>query len=1106
MQGSIPYSAVKIETRLNYCLFLVLILISHAAYSQNKLFETLSPKKTGITFKNTLTESPSANVLTYEYFYNGGGVAVGDINNDGLEDIYFTGNMKPNALYLNQGNFKFKEIAAAAGVDCRTGWKTGVTMADVNGDGKLDLYICFSGKGDPEKRRNKLFINNGDLTFKESAGPMGLNDPGHSTHASFFDYDRDGDLDMYLLNHNIVVIREFEYAKAKETRHPYAGDKLFRNDNGHFTDVSAQAGIKGNPLGFGLGINVADINKDGWPDMYVSNDYVEPDYIYINNKDGTFTDRMTEYLQHISYFSMGCDISDINNDQWPDIFTVDMLPEDNKRQKLLYGPENYEHYALMVLNGFYFQNMRNMLHLNNGNGTYSEIGQLAGISKTDWSWAPLFADYDNDGLKDLFITNGYYRDYTNRDFLKYKGDYYFQQAKEKQKADTFHLVSSMTSSPIHDYMYKNNGDLTFSDQSVAWGFEDENFSNGAAYADLDNDGDLDLVVNHQNATASVFRNNLRERRPDQHYLQLMLTGVGKNTGAIGAKVAVYTRGKAQYFEHVTARGFQSTVTSRIHVGLDQATAVDSLTIQWPDDTDTTLYNVGADQILDVKETPGERSAPFIKGEQKTYFSRIDPPLRYTHVEEGYNDFKRQPLLLNMLTTCGPVMATGDLNGDGRTDAFVGGAQGTAGKIFIQNASGGFEESATNNVFNKLHTDADALFFDVDGDKDLDLYVTSGGYNDYTENDKALQDRLYLNDGTGKFLLATERIPVMRSSKSCIAASDYDHDGDIDLFVGGRVIPGKYPVTPESFLLNNSAGKLENVASKLAPEISTIGMVTDAAWSDINGDSWQDLIVIGEFMAIEIFENHQGKSLERITGRAFERPLTGMWNTMIAVDFDGDGDEDIVAGNLGLNTQLRASVSEPITLMFKDFDKNGSVDPMLNQYIQGISYPFASRDELLDQFYYLRSKYTTYASYASAQMNNIFSAADLKDAPVLKVTTLESIYLENKEGRFVTHQLPVEAQFAPLYALAAEDVNKDGKMDIIAAGNQSSIRIRMGVIDANFGQVYIGDGKGKFSFVPPAKTGMKVTGDTKSMKIVAIDGHDYLLIGVNNVGIETYKLN
>ncbi|MEX2235874.1 MAG: VCBS repeat-containing protein [Cyclobacteriaceae bacterium] len=1083
----------------------LIFLFARSGISQESpLFESLSPASTGIHFKNMLEETPVSNVLTYEYFYNGGGVSIGDINNDGLEDIYFTGNMKPNALYLNQGNFKFKEIAQTAGVSCESNWKTGVTMADVNHDGFLDIYVCYSGKGDPEKRRNKLFINNGDLTFTDKAAAYGLDDPGHATHASFFDFDRDGDLDMYLLNHNVVVIQEFEFAKAKNTRHPYAGDKLFRNDSGHFVDISEQAGIKGNPLGFGLGVAVADINKDGWPDLYVSNDYVEPDYLYINNGNGTFTDRMTDYMQHISYFSMGCDVSDINNDALPDIFTLDMLPEDNERQKLLYGPDNYEHYALMVLNGFYFQNMRNMLHLNNGDGTYSEIGQVAGISNTDWSWAPLFADYDNDGLKDLFVSNGYYRDYTNRDFLKYKGDYYFEKGKAKEKADTFHLVSTMTSTPIHNYIFKNNGDLTFDDRSTEWGFKERNFSSGAAYADLDNDGDLDLVINNQNAAASVYQNHSREKHADQNYLQLSLTGAGKNTRAIGSKIRAYMQGNVQYFELISTRGFQSSVSDRIHIGLGTFPKVDSLVIDWPLGGRQMLGDVAPNQLLKIREENStDKAKPLVK-EDKPAFSPINSLIPYTHVEEGFNDFKRQPLLLTMLTACGPITALGDVNNDGIMDVFTGGAQGNPGKIFIHKADGSFEE--TGNLFDKRHTDADAVFFDADGDGDADLYVVSGGYNDYGPKDPALQDRLYFNDGSGKFTHAKDRLPELLVSKSCVAPSDFDHDGDVDLFVGGRVIPGQYPVTPESFLLENKGGKFEIVVRDKGRKLSHIGMVSDAEWLDADGDGWQDLIVMGEFMAIEVFLNKQGKSLDQATKKFFDSPLTGLWNKMNVYDFDGDGDLDILAGNLGLNTQLKASPDVPLELVYKDFDKNGSIDPILTYYVRGKSYPFAARDELLDQMYGMRSKFTDYASYANAKLTDLFSNADLKDAGVLKATMLESVYLENRREKFIVHPLPKPAQFSPVYAMTPIDYNKDGHMDMILAGNQSSIRIRMGVIDANFGQLYKGDGKGNFTYVGQSESGLRLTGDTKSLQVLSSNGELFLMVGTNNVGINTYRLN
>lgn len=1083
--------------------------IQSALSQKGSLFELQPPAKTGVTFKNILEETPKSNVLTYEYFFNGGGVAIGDINNDGLEDIYFTANMKPNALYLNQGGFKFKEIASSAGVSCDKGWKTGVTMADINGDGYLDIYVCFSGKGDPEKRRNKLFINNGDLTFTDKAKEYGLDDPGHTTHASFFDFDRDGDLDMYLLNHNVTVIREFEFAMAKKTRDPYAGDKLFRNDNGKFIDISESAGIKGNPMGFGLGVTVADIDQDGWQDIYVSNDYIEPDYLYINNHDGTFTDRMPDYMQHISYFSMGCDVSDINNDGWADIYSVDMLPEDNKRQKLLYGPENYEHFALMVMNGFYFQNMRNMLHLNNMNGTYSEIGQFAGVSNTDWSWAPLFADYDNDGWKDLFITNGYYRDYTNRDFLKYKGDYYFQRARAGEKADTFHLVSTMTSTPLHNYAFKNNGDLTFSDKSVEWGFGTPGFSSGGSYSDLDNDGDLDLVINNQNEFASVYRNLTRERNTDQNYLALVLNGAGKNSRAIGSKVYVYANGKTQYYEKMSTRGFQSSVTERIHIGLNKTSVVDSIKVKWLNGKETLLRNVSVNQLLKVDEAS---SAVPEKAERQrtrqTVFSAVETLIPYQHIEPGYNDFKRQPLLLTMLSNCGPVLATADVNGDGREDVFVGGAQDNPGKLYVQKNQGMFEESKEFYFKeDKVYTDADAVFFDADGDKDMDLYVVSGGYNEYNAGDVALRDRLYVNDGTGRFSKAVAALPDMLVSKSCVTVSDFDKDGDFDLFVGGRVVPGQYPVTPESFLLeNNGNGKFTNVASTKANGLSKIGMVTDAGWIDVDGDNYKDLVIVGEFMPIEVFINKQGTQLERSSEEYLDESMKGFWTRMITHDFDKDGDEDIIVGNFGLNSQLKTSKDEPLLLTYKDFDRNGSIDPIMTCYIQGKPYPYASRDELLDQMYSMRSKFTTYDSYSEAQLNTIFSKNELKDAAVLEANTLKSIYLENRRNKFVVRELPSPAQFSPVFAMALIDYNQDGNIDVVFGGNQSSIRIRMGVIDANFGQLYEGDGKGNFKYIAQSVSGLNTSGDTKAMNVITINGQRYLLVGVNNAGVVTYKLN
>jgi hypothetical protein len=1088
-------------------LFISVMLECSVLYAQNeKLFESLPSSKTGVNFKNTITENVHHNALTYENLYNGGGVAIGDINNDGLDDIYFISNMEQNKLYLNQGDFKFKDITKSAGVSGRVGWKTGVTLVDINGDQLLDIYVCYSGKEAPENRRNQFFINNGDLTFEDKAREMNVDDPSYSTQATFFDYDRDGDLDMFLLATNVKVIRELEFEEARKKPHPYAGDKLYRNDNGKFADVTASAGILSNALGFGLGVSVSDINKDGWPDLYISNDYIEPDYLYINNGDGTFSDKLKQNIQHISHFSMGSDIGDVNNDTWPDIFTVDMLPEDNYRQKLLYGPENYEHFALSVREGFHHQYMRNMLHLNNANGTFSEIGQLAGISNTDWSWAPLFADYDNDGWKDLFVSNGYFRDYTNRDFLKYKGDYYFRKAIAREKPDTMELVGSMTSTPLHDYLFRNNGDLTFTDKSVAWGLDKKTFSNGAAYGDLDNDGDLDLVINHQNEKASICKNLSRETNPASDYLRLKLNGEGKNTSGTGSKVYLYVGNKTQYLEQITTRGYQSSVSPTLHAGLGKIEQIDSVRVEWPSGKVSILRGVAVNQLVTINEQEGSVK-PHKAAIPREIFSHVETPLKYDHVEYGSNDFKRQPLLMNMLSNCGPVMATDDVNADGLTDVYAGGGKGNPGKLFLQGFDGKFNESTSFPSGDMLlYTDADAIFFDADNDKDPDLYVASGGYHDYKANDRALQDRLYLNDGAGNFS-QSNALPPMNVSKSCVRASDFDRDGDLDLFIGSRVIPGAYPVSPESYLLlNNGSGGFTNVTpSHLQPMVAG-GMVTDAAWTDLNKDNYPDLIIAGEFMAVRVFINKEGKMFEDATTSFFDQPATGLWNKLAMADFDADGDSDLIAGNIGLNSQLRTNPDELLELTYDDFDKNGSVDPILTYFIKHKPYPFASRDEIQDQLYGLRKKFTTYDAYAKVQLNTIFSSSELEKANTLRANELRTIFFENRNGRFYKHVLPVEAQYSPVYAIEVADFNNDGKLDFILGGNQRAIRIRLGAMDANYGQLFLGDGANGFRYIPQRESGLSLTGDVKSLKLVKIGTQEYLLAGINNKGVIAYKKN
>ncbi|EON76274.1 hypothetical protein ADIS_3402 [Lunatimonas lonarensis] len=1073
-----------------------------------QLFESQPARRSGIRFQNSLAEDRKTNILTYEYMYNGGGVAVGDINNDGLDDIYFTGNMVPNKLYLNQGNFKFKDITKEAGVEGKSAWTTGVTMVDINADGFLDIYVCYSGKGNPDERRNQLFVNQGDGTFIDEAAAYGLDDVTNSIQALFFDYDLDGDLDMYLLNHNTNVINEIEFDAKRRDRNKFAGDKLFRNDGGRFTDVSQEAGIKGSSMGFGLGVAVADITGNGYPDIYISNDYIEPDYLYTNNGDGTFSESLTEYLQHISYFSMGSDISDFNNDGLPDIFTLDMLPEENKRQKLLYGPENYEQYALMVLKGFYHQNMRNMLHLNLGGGFFSEVGQLAGVSNTDWSWAALFADFNNDGWKDLFVTNGYFRDYTNRDFLKYKGDYYFAQARAKEPADTLHLVTSMSSTPISNYIFSNNRDLTFADRTKEWGLGSLGFSSGASFADLDNDGALDLVVNNLNGSAGIYRNRNQELGKRTSYIQLHLVGENGNSLGIGAKVYLYIDGGMQFYEQQITRGFQSSVSPRIHFGLENNSRVDSIRVIWPSGKSQILTDLAANQQYRIFEREAVPFKPAVRVADKPIFTAIVPPLNFEHIEPGYNDFKRQPLLNYMLSPVGPVISVGDVNRNGFNDVYVGGVQGTPGKLFFQVSTGQFIESqGLDTSKDQEFTDSDAVFFDANGDGWQDLYIVSGGYHDYEPNDDRLQDRLYINQGGGNFVKAEAALPDLRVSGSCVRPVDFDGDGHIDLFVGGRVIPGEFPESPRSYLLkNDGAGKFTDVTEAFSPALVNLGMVTDAQWVDLDGDGYQDLVVVGEFMPIQVFVNQGGTKLELATDRFFKEPITGLWSSLRVVDVDGDGDMDLVVGNFGLNSQLRASKEEPITLIFDDFDKNGSLDPILSTYIQGQSYPFLSRDELLDQMYGMRSKFTDYESFAGAKLTDIFSREQLANAKKLDVTELRTMYFENRNGVFEGHALPKEAQFAPVYAIEFLDFNGDGHLDLILAGNQNSMRLRYGVIDANFGQLFEGDGAGNFKYVDQQQSGLGFFGDVKALQFIKMGKLNVLLVGTNNQSVAAYLLN
>ncbi len=1075
----------------------LLFFISLFAFAQKPpliLFKPVPNRETGINFANVVKESPGLNIITYEYFYNGGGVGLGDFNNDGLIDIYFSGNMQPGRLYLNKGNFKFEDITAKAGVGGKRGWKTGVSIADVNGDGLQDIYLCYSGPLDRKQRANELFINNGNLTFSEKAAQMGVADSGYSTQAVFFDYDRDGDLDLFVINHNNKNLRNFDAAFVKNMVDPDAGDRLYRNDNNIFTDVTTHSGIISNPLGYGLGVSASDFNNDGWPDLYVTNDYVEEDYLYINNHDGTFSEKLKDELGHISNFSMGCDVADINNDGWTDVFTLDMLPEDNRRQKLIYMPDNYELYNNQVQNGFYHQLMRNMLQVNNGNGTFSEIGQLSGVYCTDWSWASLLADFNNDGNKDIFITNGYGRDMTNRDFVKFYANERLKYLRGEPSDNMFRMLQGIPVTPVHNYLYLNNGNLQFSDVSLMAGFDKPTLSNGAAYADLDNDGDLDLVINHLNAPAEIYRNMLIENGNSGNWVQFNLKGKGGNSYALGAAINVYTPKGSMKLENYPVHGFQSSMHVPLHTGLPSP-QIDSVVVQWPDGKIETLMNVKANSINTISYQGGEKYP--VKAENiKSVFSPSTTLLPYTHVSPETNDFKTQPLMPTMISYNGPRMAKADINKDGLEDIFICGAQGQPGQLLIQQKDGSFiEDTPPDFIQDASCEDIDAVFFDADNDGDLDLYVVSGGYN-FNAGDSALQDRLYININ-GKFHKSIGSLPSESLSGSCVRVADIDNDGDLDIFVGSRVVPGRYPESPQSLLLiNNGKGEFTNAPAAMRASLDSLGMVTDAAWIDIDNDGWKDLIVCGEWSKLHLLHNKNGKFTD-LFDQYFPDTLKGWWNRLQLADMDGDGDMDLIAGNWGLNSAIKVSGSEPAIMYYNDFDNNGSVDPLICYYIQGKSYPMASRDEITDQIVSLRQKFPTYDSYANSTIEDILTPEQLKSAKQLSANYFETTYFENDNGIFKAKKLPLQANFFPVFAISTGDFDHDGKQDIVLEGNTDHARIKIGKIDAGYGVLLKGDGKGHFEYVPQLKSGLSVRGCTRD--IIKLNGKngDRLIFGINN---------
>lgn len=1049
---------------------LFLLLVSCCIACKQKTLQQFTDvsDNSGISFANNITESEQQNIFTYEYMYNGAGVAIGDVNDDGLPDIFFTANQLPDQLYLNKGNLKFEDITQAAKVAGKDGWKTGVTMADVNGDGRLDIYVCYSGNGDAQNRSNELFINkgvqNGVPVFDEEAKQYGLDAPGtNSTQAVFFDYDHDGDLDMFLLNHATVFYSPLVNTyKLRHKRHPWFSNYLFRNDDGHFTDVSAQSGIAGGGNNFGLGVVVADINNDGWPDLYMTNDYEEQDFLLLNDRDGTFREVTKQSLKHISKYGMGCDVADYNNDGLMDIMVPDMWPEDNYRQKVLRGPDEYDKYQLLIDSGYMHQNMRNTLQLNcglhNNLPQFSEIGQLAGVSNTDWSWASLLADFDDDGNKDLFITNGFWRDYSNMDFQTYN----VQEYRDKYGFDAplYKLIDSIPQTRVSNYMFRNNADLSFENVTDQWGLKTNNVSNGVAYADLDNDGDLDIVINNMGERASIYRNN---NIAHANYLAVQLKGLRGNTNAIGSRIEIITSsGKHQTVEQQPVRGYLSTMEPVVHFGLGKDSLITSIKLRWPQGGYTILKNIKANQTIIIDENTSAKDSSLETPTEKVAFTDVskESGIGFNEAENDYVDYRNESLLPWQLSKQGPKLSKSDVNGDGLKDVFIGAPQKGKPCLYLQQKNGGFKIAASqpwqadNNC-----DDVQSIFFDADGDKDMDLYIVSGGNENADVS--MLQDRLYINDGKGNFDEAKNALPLMNASKSCVAVADYNGDGKPDIFVGGRVVPGSYGLAPQSFLLQNETEnghiKFVDVTASRAPALQHAGMITSALWTDLNNDHVPDLIIAGEWMPIKIFINVKNR-LEDKTKEYGLQNSNGLWTCIVPMDIDNDGDKDFLLGNLAPNTQFNASLQQPMNLYVSDFLKAGKTEPILCYYIQGKSYPYASRNEILEDMPALRKRFNYYKDYALADFNDIFSQEQQKGMVELKVNELKNCWLENKNGQMILHELPLTAQFSAIQGAVVTGINNDGEKEIFAAGNFYPFRVQLGREDAGKGILLQWDSK------------------------------------------------
>jgi hypothetical protein len=1081
------------------CLALIALACSNEQITNQTLFKRLPTSETGVEFNNQLSETEDFNIIEYLYFYNGSGVAIGDINEDGLPDLYFSSNQSTNKLYLNRGDFKFEDITQQAGVTAEGNWKTGVAMADINADGLLDIFSCGVGNYKKFNSRNQVFINQGNSTFVEMANDLGLAFQGFSTHVAFLDYDRDGDLDIYLLNHSVHSVRSYGDVSLRNQSDRQSGDKLYENQlvpkgKTFFEEVTSRAGIHNSPAGYGLGVGISDVNNDGWPDIYVSNDFHENDYLYLNNQDKTFRQVAEKSFAHTSRFSMGNDVADINNDGFTDIITLDMLPKDEQVRKASAGEDPYEIFQYKLKFGHHVQLARNALQLNRGvdqtgNPLFSDIAPFAGMEATDWSWAPLLADFDNDGLKDLFVANGIRRRPNDMDYVAF-----ISNDSLKRNASYQEFLSHMPEGKVADVFFRNKDGLVFEDVSKSWTGDVPDFSNGAAYADLDNDGDLDLVLNHINQNASIYQN----QRVTNNFLNVKLVGSATNPFAVGAKMIVYDGERIQTQELYPSRGWQSSVDYSLHVGLGLSRLVDSIKVIWPDGTYSVRRNVNAGKV-EIRHSDNSLVCRInSQSGQKSLLKEIQL-IDFKHRENDFSEFEIERLIPHSLAKQGPCLAVGDLNNDTLDDVFIGGAAGQSSSLFFQNALGKFVKSKQLDVeLDSAFEDTDAIIEDFNSDGRKDLLVVNGGNQFQNER---VSIRLYIQSKGAKLVKSVDAFPKISIETSCVRAVDFDDDGDLDIFIGARNVLGAYGLLPESHLfINDGLGQFTKTENVL-PASGKLGMVTDAQWTDLNNDKQPDLLVVGDWMTITVLLQEEKKLVDQTSQYGLTN-MSGWWNCLELVDLDKDGDLDLVAGNAGENSRLKASVQEPLQLYVADIDNNGSPEQIMTWFNQGVSYPFITRDQLVKQVPSLKKKFLRYQNFKSVGMNDLIGSVPVS---ILQAVEMRSGWFENSKNNFVFHSFPPEAQFFPVMATYAFDWNKDGKPDIMLGGNQYAVQPEIGQNDAGYGMIMLGDGNGQFS-VLPVNVGLPVSGEIRNIKVVNTQNpQPIVIVGINNSSVRSFRV-